>query len=85
MPRLTLSTAALVGALSMLPQRSGAEEPSSVHQGSWPIEGGVKHQPTGNGRDVTSDQARELDRLYDQLLSSGDGAGKNRSNLRRGH
>jgi hypothetical protein len=62
----------LIGALSCLPQPGLAQNRPPIHEGDWPIENGVKHQPTGNGQDVTPDQAREIDRLYDELLSSGD-------------
>jgi hypothetical protein len=46
------------------------------HQGTWPINNWHNHQPTQDQlnalhlHDVTPDQAREIDRLYDQLLSS---------------
>jgi hypothetical protein len=63
---------ALVGALSPLAQPGMAQKPSSVHEGNWPIQNGFDRQPTGNDQDVTQDQAREIDRLYDQLLSTGD-------------
>ena len=68
---------ALVAPLSFVAQRGIAEDASSLHQGQWPIQNGFNHQPTQNelgavhDQDVTSDQAREIDRLYDQLLSSG--------------
>jgi hypothetical protein len=72
MSHKTLIVCALFGALSCLPQPGLAQNRPPVHEGDWPIENGVKHQPTGNGQDVTPDQAREIDRLYDELLSSGD-------------
>ena len=62
----------VVGALSLLSHPGIAQNSSSVHEGQWPIQNGVKHQPTGDGQDITPDQAREIDRLYDELLSSGD-------------
>jgi hypothetical protein len=77
---------ALVGALSFAAQRAIAEDSSSVHGGEWPIQNGVKHQPTrgelGGGQEFTQGQAHEIDRLYDQLLSSGD-TSKERARLRR--
>jgi hypothetical protein len=72
MSHKTLIVCALFGALSCLSPQAMAQDSKSVHEGEWPIENGVKHQPTGNGQDVTPDQAREIDRLYDELLSSGD-------------
>jgi hypothetical protein len=48
----------------------------ALHRRPWPICDGFNHQPSQNElralhqRDVTPDEARELDRLYDQLLSS---------------
>ena len=54
---------ALVCALSFLAQR-GVAQNRSVHEGEWPIENGVKHQPTrgdlGRGREFSQDQAREM-------------------------
>jgi hypothetical protein len=72
----TLIAVTLVGVLSFLAQPGIAQNRSSVHEGDWPIQGGVKHQPTrgelGGGREFSQDQAHEIDQLYDQLLSSGD-------------
>jgi hypothetical protein len=48
----------------------------ALHRRPWPIYNGFNHQPSQNElralhqRDVTPDEARDLDRLYDQLLSS---------------
>ena len=53
---------------------ASAEEAPPLHKGPWPIHNGRNHQPTENElralqlEDVTPDQAREIDRLYDQLL-----------------
>jgi hypothetical protein len=53
-----------------------AKDAPPLHQGSSPIYNGFNHQPTQDKlralhrQDVTPDQAREIDRLYDQLLSS---------------
>jgi hypothetical protein len=66
---------ALVAALSFL-TRGAAEDLPQLHSGPWPIYNGFNHQPTQNElkalhqQDVTTDQAREVDRLYDQLLSN---------------
>ena len=67
---------ALVAALATLAEPGVARDAPPLHQGSWPIYNGFNHQPTQDElralhrQDVTPDQAREIDRLYDQLLSS---------------
>lgn len=46
-----------------------------LHSGPWPIHNGRNYQPTEDElralhlEDVTPDQAREIDRLYDRLLA----------------
>jgi hypothetical protein len=51
-----------------------AENAPLIHEGPWPIRNGYNYQPTEqelrvlHQEDVTPDQAREIDRLYDQLL-----------------
>ena len=73
--KLVLASA-LVAALSFLAQPGVAEHAPSLHRRPWPIYDGFNHQPTQSElralrqRDVTPDEAREIDRLYDQLLSS---------------
>jgi hypothetical protein len=63
---------------ALLARRGAAEEVPRLHSGPWPIYSGFNHQPTQNElkalhqQDVTTDQAREVDRLYDQLLSNSD-------------
>jgi hypothetical protein len=65
---------ALVAALSILAEPGVAKDAPPLHQG--PIYNGFNHQPTEDKlralhqHDVTPDQAHEIDRLYDQLLSS---------------
>ena len=55
-----------------------AESPPPLHRGPWPIHNGRNFQPTENElralhlQDVTPDQARAIDRLYDQLLAGGE-------------
>jgi hypothetical protein len=67
---------ALVAALSFLAQRGAADDVPRLHSGPWPIYNGFNHQPTQNElkalhqQDVTTDQARDVDRLYDQFLSN---------------
>jgi hypothetical protein len=53
---------------------ANADGVSPLHNGPWPIHNGRNYQPTEDElrslhlEDVTPDQAREIDRLYDQLL-----------------
>jgi hypothetical protein len=57
------------------PSCGGAED-APVHQRSWPIHHGFKHQPTQydlralHRQDVTRGQAPETDELYDRLMSN---------------
>ena len=51
-----------------------AEGAPPLHKGPWPIRNGLNYQPNEqelralHQEDVTPGQAREIDRLYDQLL-----------------
>jgi hypothetical protein len=69
---------ALVAALSILAEPGVAKDAPPLHQG--PIYNGIDHQPTRDElralhqHDVTADEAHEIDRLYDQLMSSSDRA-----------
>lgn len=72
MSHKTLFALALVGAFAFAAERGAAAERSQAHDGSWPIQNGYDRQPTGNDNDVSPDQAREIDQLYDELLSTGD-------------
>ena len=69
---------ALVAALSMLADPGVARDAPPLHQGPRPIYNGVVHQPTrdelraSHQHDVTSGEAHEIDRLYDQLRSTSD-------------
>ena len=53
---------------------ANAEGAPPLHREPWPIHNGRNYQPTEDElrvlhlEDVTPDQAREIDRLYDQLL-----------------
>jgi hypothetical protein len=55
---------------------ANAEGAPPLHKGPWPIRNGHNYQPTEHElralhqEDVTPDQAREIDRLYDQLLAN---------------
>ncbi len=65
---------ALAGGLSCLAQQAIAQashEP--VHGGGWPIQNGVKHQPTRDavgGGEFSRGQAEETDKLYNELLDN---------------
>jgi hypothetical protein len=66
---------ALALASLLLAGTGSAEDSSPLHEGPWPIRNGHNYQPTDHElrslqlEDVTPDQAREIDRLYDQLLA----------------
>jgi hypothetical protein len=70
----------LVSTLSFLAVLGSAEDapPPALHQTPWPIYHERQHQPTQDElktqhqQDVTPDQAGDIDRLYDQLLSNSD-------------
>jgi len=63
---------------------ANAEGAPPLHNGPWPIHNGRNYQPTEHElralhlQDVTPDQARDIDRLYDQLLAG-------REKVRDGH
>ena len=69
----TIIVAALAGALSCLAQQAIAQDSHApVHERGWPIQNGVKHQPTRDavGGEFSRSQAEETDRLYDELLNN---------------
>jgi hypothetical protein len=53
-----------------------AEQVPPIHKEPWPIRNGHNYQPTEKElrslhlQDVTPDEAREIDRLYDRLLGA---------------
>jgi hypothetical protein len=67
---------ALALASLLLTKIGSAEDAAPLRKGPWPIHNGHNYQPTENElralhrEDVTPDQAREIDRLYDQFLAS---------------
>ena len=67
---------ALVVASLLLAKSGLAGDAPGLHKDPWPIRNGRNHQPTEldlralHLEDVTPEQAREIDRLYDQLLAS---------------
>jgi hypothetical protein len=72
------SKAVFAGALAiatLLLAKSGMAEDAPPHRQPWPIRNGHNYQPTEHDlnashiEDITPAQAREIDRLYDQLLS----------------
>jgi hypothetical protein len=68
---LAVRTIALSAPTALAANAEGA----SHHSRPWPIHNGRNYQPTEDElkalhlEDVTPDQAREIDRLYDQLLA----------------
>jgi hypothetical protein len=77
MLRKTIIVGAVAGALSCLTQRAIAQDSHvPVHGGDWPIQNGVKHQPTRGavGGEFTPGQANETDKLYDELMSNSYGS-----------
>jgi hypothetical protein len=75
MSRRTLIVLALAGPLSLLAQQAIAQDSRPVHGDDWPIQNGIKHQPTraelGGGQEFSRGQAEETDRLYNELMSNG--------------
>ena len=70
----TIFGAVLVVSSLLLTNVGYAEQVPPVHKGPWPIHNGRNYQPTENElrslhlQDVTPHQAREIDRLYSELL-----------------
>jgi hypothetical protein len=63
---------------AVIPGTAAPRDVSPFHRGPWPIYNGFDQQPTEYGlralhhQDVTPDEAREIDRLYRQLLPGSD-------------
>ena len=70
---------ALGGALSFLGTFGFAQEAPPAHRGDWPIHHGHNYQPTEDDlerldtQDLTRKEAKEVNRLYNQLESTGGG------------
>jgi hypothetical protein len=75
MSRKTIFGPALVMSSLLLANIGYAEQAPPVRNGPWPIRNDHNYQPTANDlrsshlQDVTPGEAREIDRLYDQLLA----------------
>jgi hypothetical protein len=80
----TIIVTALAGAISCLAQQAIAQDSRSVHGGDWPIQNGVKHQPTRGavGGEFSRGQAEETDKLYDELMSNSFSATHHTGNAR---
>ena len=68
----TIIVGVLAGALSCLAQQTIAQDSRPVHGGAWPIQNGVKHQPTRGAveGEFSPSQAEETERLYEELMSN---------------
>jgi hypothetical protein len=68
----TIFVFTLVGVLSCLAQQAIAQDSRPIHGGAWPIQNGVRHQPTRDavGGEFSRSQAEETDKLYDELLNN---------------
>ena len=71
----TIFGAAVIVSSLLLANVAYAEQVPPIHRGPWPIRDGRNYQPTENElrsshlQDVTPGEAREIDRLYNQLLA----------------
>jgi hypothetical protein len=72
----TFIVGALAGALLCLAQQAIAQDSRPIHGSDWPIQNGVKHQPTRGavGGEFSPGQANETDKLYDELMSNSYGS-----------
>ena len=81
--RIVFGVALAVASL-LLADTGSADNVSQPRKGPWPIRSGHNYQPTEqelrslHQEDLTPDQAREVDRLYEQLLASGEKVRKRR-------
>jgi hypothetical protein len=76
MSNKTVFGAALVIPLLLVANIGCAEQAPPIHKEPWPIRNGRNYQPTEKElralhlQDVTPDEAREIDQIYDQLLAA---------------
>ena len=85
MSHKALMVFALVGALCCLVQQAIAQDSRPVHGGAWPIQNGVKHQPTRDavgGSEFSRSQQEETDKLYEELMSNSFSATHHTGNAR---
>ena len=68
----TIIVGALAGLLSCSAQQAIAQDSRPAHGGGWPIQNGIKHQPTRGavGGEFSPSQQEETDKLYDELMSN---------------
>jgi len=78
---------ALVPAMSFLAAFAFAQGAPPVHRDDWPIHNSHKYQPTQDDlekldtQDITRKEAKEVNRLYNQLESTGGGVEVNQGGL----
>jgi hypothetical protein len=61
----------VIGALMSPARLALAEDSRPTHEGAWPIQHGVRHQPTrSEGGEFSKSQQDETDRLYNELMSN---------------
>jgi hypothetical protein len=84
MSHKALMVFALVGALCCLAQQAIAQDSRPVHGGAWPIQNGIKHQPTRGAvqGEFSRGQAEETDKLYEELMSNSFSATHHTGNAR---
>jgi hypothetical protein len=81
---LAVRTVALGTPTALAANAEGGASP--LHSRPWPIHNGRNYQPTEDElkrlhlEDVTPDQARQIDRLYDQLLAGSEEVRASRKN-----
>jgi hypothetical protein len=81
----TFIVGAFAGAFLCFAQQTIAQESRPIHEGDWPIQNGVKHQPTRGavgGGEFSRGQAEETDKLYDELMSNSFSATHHTGNAR---
>jgi hypothetical protein len=85
MSHKALMVVVLLGALSCSVQQAIAQDSRPVHGGAWPIQNGVKHQPTrgvAGAGEFSREQQEETDKLYEELMSNSFSATHHTGNAR---